>query len=241
MLRKIKRFFRIIYYTVIMYLVTHIIVFILFPLWFALTLINPESVHTLKERFGRLLLAIVGKQVMISGLNNVEEAKNYLIVANYPSFYTGFILMMLFPKASIVVHAFMSRVPIISNMLKRNGFIYAHRRGLPKTKHAISEIIERSEGSSIIILPEGKRTPDGRIQEFKRGFIHILRRSSLDMLPITFSGFYKLKPVNRRHMDPDAELEVIIHKPISHSTIKVLNDEQLLITTLSSIEVSYKP
>ena len=238
---RVKRFFRIVYYTIIMYLVTHFIVFTLFPLWFVRTLIDLESAHTLKERFGRLLLAIVRKRVLISGLDNVDEGRYYLIVANYPSFHTGFLLMMLFPRASIVVHAFMSKVPILSNMLKRNGFIYAQSTGLQKTKRFISTVIERSEDNSIIILPEGKRTPNGRIQEFKRGFIYILRRSSLDMLPVTFSGFYRLKLVNRHYMDPDTELEIIIHEPIRCSTIKDLSDEQLLVTTLSTIKDSYGP
>jgi 1-acyl-sn-glycerol-3-phosphate acyltransferase len=224
-----------------MYLVTHIIVFTLSPLWFVRTFLSPESVHTLKERFGKLLLVIVNKRVTVLGLDNVEEGKHYLIVANYPSFHTGFMLMMLFPEASIIAHAFMSKVPILGNMLKRNGIIYAHRTGFRKTKHAISVMIERGDSSSIIILPEGKRTPDGLIQEFKRGFIYILRRSSLDLLPVTLSGFYRLKPLNRPYMDPDTELEVIIHKPISQSTIRALNDEQLLTATLSSIEGSYKP
>ena len=149
--------------------------------------------------------------------------------------------MMLFPEASIAVHAFMSRVPLLSNMLRQNGFIYTHRKGFRRTKHVINTIIERSECSSIIILPEGKRTPDGRIQEFKRGFIHVLRHSSLDLLPVTLSGFYRLKPVNRLYMDPDTDLEVIIQKPITQSTIKSLNDEKLLAATLSAIEGTYRP
>jgi len=224
-----------------MYLVTHAIAFTLFPVWSVYTFFSPKGICKLKQRFGRLLLAIVHKEVKVSGFDNAEEGKHYLIVANYPSFHTGFMLMMLFPEASIVAHSFMAKVPIINNMLKRNGFIYAHHRGFRRTKQAISEVIWRSESSSIIMLPEGKRTHNGRIQEFKRGFLHILRRSSLDLLPVTLNGFYKLKPVNRLYMNPDTELEVIIQKPITHSTIKALNDEQLLTATLSSIEGSYKP
>jgi len=224
-----------------MYLVTHISVFTLFPLWFVFTFLQPESIQILKERFGLLLLAIVNKQVTVSGLDNIQEDKHYLIVANYPSFHTGFMLMMLFPKASIVVHAFMSKVPMISTMLKRNGFIYAHRTGLHKIRHTMSVIIKRCESSSIIILPEGKRTQDGQIQAFQRGFIHIIRKSSIDLLPITLSGFYSLKPINRFYLDPDTELKVIIHKPIVQSDIQNLSNEQLLKLTVNTIKGSYEP
>jgi hypothetical protein len=50
-----------------------------------------------------------------------------------------------------------------------------------------------------------------------------------------------LKPVKRLYLDPDTKLEVIIHKPISQSTIKALNDEQLLKMAINTLEGSYKP
>jgi 1-acyl-sn-glycerol-3-phosphate acyltransferase len=194
----------------------------------------------LKGHFGRLLFAILNKKVAISGQNNINTGKRYLIVANYPSGYAGFVMMMLFPEASILVHAFMSRVPILSNLLKRNGFIYACRGGYIETRNTIREMARRYQ-TGLIILPEGKPTPDGRIHEFKRGFIHILRNSPLDLLPITLNGFFTLKQFMRFYLDPDAELEVIIHIPMSQSVITGMNDEQLRKETTSMIECDYRP
>ena len=223
-----------------MYFITHAIVFILFPIWFILTFFRPKVIRFLKPLFCRLLLTIVNKDVKVFGLNKIERSKHYLIVSNYPSFHAGFMLMMLFPHAFIVAHPFMSKVPLISFMLKRNGFIYAHHKDYCRTKQTINEIIGRSKGSSIIILPEGKRTHDGNIKEFKRGFLYILRNTSLDLLPITLNGFYMLKPVNRFYMEPDTELEIIIHKPINQSAIETLSDKQLLAVARTPIEGSYK-
>ena len=241
MILKIKRFFRIGYFTIIMYVVTHTIVFLLFPLWFVLTLFNSESIYRLKELFGKLLFLILHKRIEVSGWDNYNKSNLYLIVANYPSGYAGFVMMMLFPQASILAHSFISKVPIISGMLCRNGFVYAHRTGYQKTKHSISLLIKKSESNSIIILPEGKITRNAQIHEFKRGFLYVLRRSNLDLLPITLNGFYTLKPFMRSYVDPDTELKVIIHKPITQATIKVTNDEQLLLSVQNTIDGSYKP
>jgi len=241
MISKIKRFFRIGYFTVVMYVGTHAIVFLLFPIWFVLTLFNPASISKLKELFGKLLFIILHKRIEVTGLDNLDKNKRYLIVANYPSGYAGFVMMMLFPKASVMAHSFMSKVPIISNMLSRNGFIYAHRTGYQKTKHLISQMIERSKSDSIVILPEGRITRDAEIHEFKRGFLLILRQSSLDLLPITLSGFYTLKAFMRPYVDPDTELRVNIHEPIIQDTIRTITDEQLLSAVQNTIEGSYKP
>ncbi len=239
-LNRIVRFTRLGYYTMVMYLITHTVVLIVFPIWFILTFSRPKVICFFKPFFCRLLLTIVNKDVKVSGLNNIEGGKHYLIVSNYPSFHAGFMLMMLFPHAFIVAHSFMSKVPLISYMLKRNSFVYAHHKSYRRTKQAINEIIFRSKGSSIIMLPEGKRTHDGNIQEFKRGFLYILRHSSLDLLPITLNGFYKLKPVNRFYMEPDTQLEIIIHRPINQSTIKILSDKQLLTVIRNPIEGLYR-
>src|SRR4030042_398829 len=95
-----------------MYLVTHIIVIPSLPIALIWVAIERRHARQLKVRFSGLLLAIVGKQVAISGMDNIEKGKSYLIIANHPSFYTSFVLMGLFPEALMVAHGFISRVPI---------------------------------------------------------------------------------------------------------------------------------
>lgn len=239
-IRKCKRILSITYYTFIMYFVTHLIVILLVPFWFVCTWSSQDMIYKFKMRFGRLLLTIIDKHVAISGLDKIQRDTRYLIVANYPSFYTGFILMSIFPQTSILVHAFMSKIPLISPMLQRNGFIFAQRKNYRKTRQTLFTIINETKNGSIIILPEGKRTPSGQIYPFKKGFAYIARHSNLDILPVTFNGFYTLKPVNRHYMDHDTDLEVIIHNPICYSTIEPLSDREISMKIRNIIENSYK-
>jgi 1-acyl-sn-glycerol-3-phosphate acyltransferase len=98
-----------------------------------------------------------------------------------------------------------------------------------------------SPSKGIIILPEGRRSLDGQIRKFKRGFIYVLRHHKTDLLLITLRGFYKLKPMKRIYSDPDSELEVMIHEPISHSVVESLSDIELVELTVRTIEEAYKP
>jgi len=100
---------------------------------------------------------------------------------------------MIFPETSIDPHDFIPKVPSISNILKRNGFICEHRKGFTKIRHTINFIIAQSRDGSIIIILEGNHTSDGQIQEFKQRFIHIIGHTSLDLLPVTMNEFYCLK------------------------------------------------
>jgi 1-acyl-sn-glycerol-3-phosphate acyltransferase len=237
----VRRLSRILVYTVSMYLVTHLIVFFfLFPVGTPLIILDPRNGYRIKKSVTGLLFTIIGQRLKVPGLENLEPGKNYLIVSNYPGSYAGFALMNVFPEASIFVHSFLSKVPIVGFLLKSTGATFVQRKRFGRTKRTIDETLKRIEKKSIIILPEGGRSPDGRIRKFRRGFIYILRHSSMDLLPVTLRGFYGLKPIKRVYLDPDSDLEVVIHKPIIHSVIDRLNDEALLKLTVDTIEGAYK-
>jgi 1-acyl-sn-glycerol-3-phosphate acyltransferase len=239
---KIVRFFRIVGYTLSMYIVTHLIVFFyLFPVGSFRIIHNPGKGHIVKKYFIGILFAIIGKRLRVIGQDNLEPGKQYLIVSNYPGSYAGFALMNMFPEASILVHAFFSKVPLVGLLLRSTGAIFVQQKKFGRTKRSIDEILKFIENRSIIILPEGGRSPDGVIHKFRRGFIYIVRHSSLDLLPITLSGFYTLKPKNRLYLDPESELECLIHKPIRHSDIESMNDDRLLNLTFNTIQKDYKP
>jgi len=187
-----------------------------------------------------LLFAVIGQRLKVIGLDDLERNKSYVIVSNYPGSYAGFALMHVFPNASILVHSFLSRVPMVGFLLKSIEAIFVQQKKFGKTKSSIDKALQQIRDRSLIILPEGGRSPDGSIRTFKRGFIYILRHSSMDLLPVTLRGFYSLKPLKRPYLDPDSDLEIVIHKPIGHSVIEGLDNERLLKLTAETIEKSYR-
>ena len=238
--QKMRRLCRILIYTASMYVVTHFIVFLyLFPVGTIRIKINHEYGSHLKKQITGLLFKIIGQHLKVVGLDHIKKGKSYLIVSNYPGSYAGFALMYVFPGASILVHSFLSRVPIVGFLLKSTGAIFVQQRRFGKTKSALDKTLKQLGNRSIIILPEGGRSPDGSIREFKRGFVYILRHSSMDLLPVTLRGFHRLKPLKRPYLDPDSDLETVIHKPIDHSVIQGLDKVGLMKLTVETIKKAY--
>ena len=228
--------------TLSMYFVTHLFVFAVLPLAIMVSYIDRDKIPDLKQWFVKALFSIVGKKLKVLGAVNVNPDRAYVIVSNYPSFYAGFALIGAFPQASVVVHAFMKNIPLLGQVLARMGAIFVQPGRSGQGRKTMELHLSTQDVSpSVIIFPEGKRTPDGRIHSFRRGFISFLRRTSHDLLPVTLNGLYRLKPMKRLYIDPDSQLEMVIHAPLSNVTARQMNDEELLATAQRLIASVYRP
>jgi len=236
------RVVRVIATTLSLYLVTHLFVFTVLPIAILISSIDQKRTPAIKQWFVKCLFAIVGKRLKVSGYDNVNPESRYVIVSNYPSGYAGFALIGAFPRASLIAHAFLKRIPILSQALIRIGAVFVQPGANGHGRRAIDLYLgERDVIPSLIILPEGGRTRDGKIHRFRRGFVYIQRQTSYDVLPVTLNGLYQLKPLGRIYADPDARPEMIIHPAVSASIASQMSDEELIRVVTDTIGNEYLP
>jgi 1-acyl-sn-glycerol-3-phosphate acyltransferase len=237
-----KHVARIVLFTLSLYIVTHIVAFSMLPLALVLSELGRMSeLQRLKVRFAKTVFQIVGQEIHISGLEHINPETRHLIIANYPSGYALFALILLSPNASFVAHEFISRIPLLGQVMKKFGTVFVNAERPIKAFHDIDKALEKGVSNDIIIMPEGQRSSDGKIRPFKRGFVYILRHTGLDLLPVSLNGFYKLKPANRIYLNPDTKLEISIHDPISNEMVKEMSDGELIELVEGVIKGQYKP
>lgn len=237
-----RRVLRIIVATFSLYLVTHLFVFTALPIAILLSYVDEARTPALKRWFVRCLFSIVGQRLKVSGQANVDPARGYVIVSNYPSGYAGFALIGEFPQASLVASAFLRKIPILGQALRRIGAVFVQPGAAGHGRKALDIYLGRSGvAPSMIILPEGGRTRDGKIHRFRRGFIHIQRQTASDVLPVTLNGFFQLKPLGRFHLDPDAKPEMVIHPAVSALTANRMSDDELITLVRDTIASAYRP
>ncbi len=58
------------------------------------------------------------------------------------------------------------------------------------------------DGNSIVILPEGHRTLDGKLGEFKKMSFFFTKQAAVDLAPIGMSGLFHLKRKGNWHIQP---------------------------------------
>jgi 1-acyl-sn-glycerol-3-phosphate acyltransferase len=236
---KVKRIIRIALATFLMYIITHLIVFILLPVTLLIIpVMNEKQISQMKKNVAIILLGIVRLKPRIYGIENIDTKKKYVVIANHPSFYDILVLMTIFPDLQMIAQAFISKIPVFGYVLQKIGAYYVEPKKFMETKSSLDDAMKVQE--NIIIFPEGVRSDKGEIKRFHRGFVYLLRNSSLELLPITINGLYSLKPAKRFYMDPDSQVEVIIHKPITREEIEKQTENELIQTSEEIISSNYK-
>ncbi len=191
--------------------------------------------------WSNLLFLVIGKKLHIIGKKNIEKGKNYIYIVNHSSLFDIPALMSIKPDIHWVGKERYARMPIFGHAIRLTGYISIKRESLRKAKDSIVTAAEKAmENASIGFFPEGTRSMDGHIQNFKRGFVMVLKNSNLDILPITFNGFYQLKPKKRFYIDPKAKLEIIIHKPLKNEELIKLKDDEIVNKVRNIIQSAYK-
>lgn len=241
---KLKSIFRIIFIPIVTlsrYLLGEVLhwFWVVLALIFALLGLKP-IVRLIIMFWSRSLFWALFKVLHVCGKENLEKNKNYIYVANHGCFLDIPAMMTLCPDLAWLGKSSYLSVPIFGTFLKRIGYIPVSRDSMKKSKQAIDTAIKAAGGNvSIGIFPEGTRTKTGHFQKFKRGLVMLVRNSNLDIVPVTFNGFYQIQPKGRFWVDPAARAEAIVHKPISNSELRKLDDEEMLDKIRGVIEGSY--
>jgi 1-acyl-sn-glycerol-3-phosphate acyltransferase len=201
----------------------------------ALVLRARFAVTSLSFLWSRFLFLLAGRTVHVTGRENIAPGKAYLVVANHTSFLDIPGIITVLPDIIWVGREKLFRIPVFGTFLKLWGSIPIDTKSVMRSGEAISGAVHQArKARSVAIFPEGTRTPDGGLQEFKRGFTRILRNSDLDVLPLTLNGFYTLCPKDRWVLNPSERIEIIIHDPVSRDEL-IGKDDNVIAETVHDI------
>ena len=186
--------------------------------------------------WAKSIFPLMGKKVHIRGRENIRKGERYILLANHSSMFDISAIMAVYPDISWFGHERLLRIPLFRRMLLMTDYIPMRISNIKNTRIMLRNLEEKAQKRTVAIFPEGTRTLDGKLNSFYRGFIHLLRATEHDILPVTLNGFYKLKPKNRFSIHFGARLEMIIHPPMQGSTLAPLQDREIMDRVIKVIE-----
>ena len=119
--------------------------------------------------------------------------KPALILSNHQSHLDLMCLLSLTPKLVVLTNDWVHRNPIYGLLIRYAEF-YTVSDGLETNLERLADLVRR--GYSIVVFPEGTRSPDCRIQRFHRGAFYLAEKLQLDLLPVFLHGIGHVLPKN---------------------------------------------
>jgi 1-acyl-sn-glycerol-3-phosphate acyltransferase len=134
-------------------------------------------------------------RVHVEGRERIRRNAAYVIVANHQSLLDILVLFRLFVHFKWVSKVENFRVPFIGWNMSMNRYIRLVRGSRESVSHMM-QACERAlcGGSSVMIFPEGTRSRDGRLQEFKVGAFTLAQQACVPILPIVVHGTSRALP-----------------------------------------------
>lgn len=220
----------------ILYLYTAIGVIIV--LIFALLHLK-APIRIISQFWAKSVFFILGKKFLVSGKENINKIKKYILVANHGSLFDIVAITSFYSGISWFGHERLLKVPLFGKILQMTDYIPFKEPTYTNTKEMIDQLVNNSKYQTVAIFPEGTRTLNGNINQFYRGFIYLFRTRDIDILPVTLNGFYELKPKNRFYINFNSKLEVIIHKPLKREELVDKNDSEIIELVKTVIESAH--
>ncbi len=148
-------------------------------------------------RWGRRSFSLPGSKVHISGLENKPQKGPYIIVANHRSMLDITLIQgYVNAHAGFIAKKELGKFFTVGQFLKILGGELIDRENPRDAVVAIDNMIRKmkEEGQVIVIFPEGTRSTDGQVHEFKIGSMKIVTKAKVPILPIAISGTEKSMP-----------------------------------------------
>ncbi len=196
---------------------------------------DASSVQGLAAWWARSISTFSGVSVTVTGRENLISGKPYIFAANHQSQFDIFALQgYLGVNFRWLAKKELFKVPIWGSAMRRAGYIPIDRSHGRQALKSINEAAQKiAAGTSVIIFPEGTRTKDGDMQDFKAGAMVLALKSGVDIVPVAINGTYEILPKGRLLMNP-GDVSINIGNPITttnysskdkHSLAELLQNE----------------
>ena len=190
--------------------------------------LKPEKYDPWIKSLSRGIFKILHSPVVVQGNREFDKDTTYLFMGNHLSLFDVPFLQGYIPTFIRGVEAKEQfRWPLYGLFIQRMGNIPIDRKNIHASIRSIRETLTHlHKGRSIVILPEGHRTMDGKLRPFKNLPFYLAKEANVDLVPFAMSGLYSLKSKNSWLIHP-LPLKMKFGNPISKNLIAEMSVEEL--------------
>lgn len=178
---------------------------------------NPNPLYWGGVKGVAFLVRLVGVKVRVKGRERVP-AGACLFVANHTSSADAPAVVGAIPRrVAILLKESLFKWPIAGQAFGLAGFIPVNRGDRDSAIASVEKgTASLRRGQSFLIYPEGTRSPDGRLQTFKKGAVVMAIKAAVPIVPVVCSGAHRVMRKRSLRIHP-GEIVVEFLEPIDSS------------------------
>lgn len=190
--------------------------------------VSPEKTQILPRYWGRIILAASGVKVKLVGMENLSIGTSYIFASNHQSQFDIFSMQGYFEfDFRWLAKKELFQIPLFGQAMRLAGYIPVDRSHGRQAMKSLIEAAERiAAGTSVIIFPEGTRSRDGKLHEFKTGGLVLAIKSGVPLVPVAIKGTYEILPKGCLFAKP-GNVIIRVGKPIETSNYTVKQKQEL--------------
>jgi len=156
-------------------------------------------------------------RVRIEGLQNIPPGV-CLFVANHTSSADAPAVVGAIPRRiAVLLKQSLFKWPIVGQAFRLAHFIPVDRKARDSAISSVEKAAAAMRaGQSFLIYPEGTRSPDGRLQQFKKGAVVLAIKAGVPIVPVLCSGAQRVMAKRSMVIHP-GEILVEFLEPIDAS------------------------
>jgi len=182
------------------------------------------------RKWSRAILRLTGVEVEVEGEGAIDLERSQIVVSNHQSWFDVFALSTCFPgRFHFVAKEELARIPIFGRAWQVCGHIKIDRGSRSSAIESLRRAGEkiRRERTSIIMFPEGTRSPTGELQRFKKGAFRLALEAGVPIVPVAVIGSRDVMPKGRWTVRP-GRIRIRFGAPIDVSRYSVETRDELL-------------
>lgn len=189
--------------------------------------------------WSRLWCLLLFVKVEVEGREHIDKRTSYVFVANHQGAFDIFVVYgYLNHNFKWMMKKSLAKIPFVGTACKISRHIMVDRSSASAVQETMSQAKRiLKDGMSLVVFPEGSRTPDGKIKKFKRGAFSLAAEFGLPIVPLTIDGSFGILKKGSSSVSP-GKVKLTIHEPIG--VVSAGDNKEVLENLLEKSEAAIK-
>ncbi len=194
-----------------------------------LSLFGADYLHAYARIWGRVSLWLAGVKLTVTGREHLPQHGPVVYMANHVSNFDILALFAGVPdQFRWMAKIELFRIPLFGLAMRRAGSIPVDRSNRRNSVLSMREAVRRiAAGTSVVIFPEGTRSPDGTPQAFKTGSFTLALQAQVPVVPLAIIGSGDVMPKHSRWIR-GGHIRLAIMPPVATSGREVAERTTLM-------------